>query len=556
MPASALLASSLKWKDVIKRAGESHSPVMLDASAHALTVSGVLKGKGRRSNNAISGLAITGQHPVTLAGSGRVTVTDTVTAESDIIIDGITIDARSIVSGGTIIIRGGGTLVAQSVAANIMFDATPSPANNTLQINCSSAPLSNVTNLAPGDVIDFLGNVWDTSVSWIENSNGTYSLIGSTGDMLISSVSFAKKADGTPYTPEEFSFMRTVSYKGGKSRALTRVGFLAGSLIETTTGDVPVETIKEGDQVIAYVEGMPFTRPVVWRGHKHVAVHAGLPDDEAGYPVRILKDAIADGVPHKDMLIAADHSLFFDGSFIPVRLLVNGRTIFFDHTVSSYDAYHIETSHHSIIQADGVLTESYLKTGHQHESLKNKKTITPPAAAPRMVARTRVEALFLTLQSRAQALGVSSKVSDVALTHDADLRLAISKRQTIRAMRVVNGNHLFMIPPGVGTVRIFSRTTRPCDLHGPFVDDRRPLGVLVGNISLRGMRKKIEITTHLTTEEADGWSVPENLPCRWTMGNALLPLDLRHECRVLSLQVLSSGPYRSVPEQVSVLSVS
>lgn len=565
MSTSALTASSLEWQDVIKNGDDSHTTVTLDSSSNAITVSGTVQGPYGATDTSISGLAITGSNPVTLSGSGELTVTGAITANSDTVIDGITVNGKSTVSGGTVTIQSGGTLIAQSVSSDIVFGPTTSTVTNTLQLNTSSAKLTSVTNLSPGDVIDFVGNTWDTSVSWQENSDGTYSLLGSTGDTLIASVSFAKKADGTSYTPADFSAATTtVSYDGSPTQALTLTCFLAGSMIETPDGDIAVENLKEGDQVITYVEGSPVISPVIWSGHRHVTVRNGLPDDEAGYPVRILKDAIADGVPYKDLLITNDHCLFFDGAFIPVRMLVNGRSIFYDRTISSYTYYHVETAQHAIIRADGVLTESYLDTGNRNNFFQDNKVIKihghvksweKDAAAPLTVTRATVEALFVTLQARAQALGLPSVVKDVALTHDAALRLITSKGQVIRTIRVVDGTHLFMIPAGVEAVRILSRTTRPCDVHGPFVDDRRHLGVLIGAISLQGMKKNIKITSHLTTVEADGWSVQENLPCRWTTGNALLPLNAEGQCGILSLQVLSSGPYLTMPEQTRVLSV-
>ncbi|WP_238527130.1 Hint domain-containing protein, partial [Acetobacter tropicalis] len=89
--------------------------------------------------------------------------------------------------------------------------------------------------------------------------------------------------------------------------------FLSGSMIRTPKGDVVVENIKIGDEVVTFdwKSNKEATQPVVWVGKAHVNVRHGLPDDEAGWPVRVLKDAIADGVPYKDMLITAEHCLFF-----------------------------------------------------------------------------------------------------------------------------------------------------------------------------------------------------------------------------------------------------
>ncbi|WP_395495864.1 Hint domain-containing protein [Acetobacter sp. KSO5] len=567
MATSELTAPRLTWKDVIANCDASKPTVVLDSSRKAITVSGAVQGEAGGADNFINGLAITGRHPVTLSGSGTVTVTGTITVKSNMIIDGITVNGSSSVSGGTITIQGGGTLIAESVTSNIVFGSTTSTVLNTLQVDSSSATSTNVTNLSPDDEIDLVGNTSDTSVRWTKNSDGSYSLKGSTGDMLISSVSFAKKSDGTSYTPDDFRSTTTiVAYNGGTSTALTFGCFLAGSMIETPDGDVPVESLKRGDQIVTYVDGSAVNRPLVWTGRQHVTVRNGLPDDEAGYPVRILKDAIADGVPYKDMLITGDHCLFLEECFIPVRMLVNGRSIFFDRRLSSYTYYHVETPQHAIIRADGVLTESYLDTGNRNKFIQDSKVIKihghvksekKDANVPNPVARATVESLFVTLQARAMARGVPFTVSDAALRDDPDLRLVTSKGQVIRTMRVVKDKYLFMIPPGVNSVRILSRTRRPCDGPGPFVNDYRHLGVLVGSISLQSVKKNVQITSHLTTVDADGWSVQESLPCRWTTGNAILPLPPRvgDQCSILTLQVLACGPYSSMPEQARVLSV-
>ncbi|OUI88200.1 Hint domain-containing protein, partial [Acetobacter indonesiensis] len=104
-----------------------------------------------------------------------------------------------------------------------------------------------------------------------------------------------------------------------------------------------VETLEIGDVVKTWnwqsqsVEN----RTIVWVGKKHMTVRAGMDDDAAGYPVCVLKNAIAEGVPYKDMLITPEHSLFFENKFVPVRMLVNGRSIFYDRSIQSYDYFHV-----------------------------------------------------------------------------------------------------------------------------------------------------------------------------------------------------------------------
>lgn len=143
--------------------------------------------------------------------------------------------------------------------------------------------------------------------------------------------------------------------------------FLAGAMLRTPAGNRAVEEMAIGDRICTYDwrNNAELTQSVKWVGHKKMVVRPHLRIDEAGYPVRILKDAISDGVPYKDLLVTPEHCLFFDGKFIPVRMLVNGRSIFYDRVFTSYTYYHIETETHSVIWANDMLTESYLDTGNR-----------------------------------------------------------------------------------------------------------------------------------------------------------------------------------------------
>ncbi|MCQ9155535.1 Hint domain-containing protein [Acidomonas methanolica] len=330
--------------------------------------------------------------------------------------------------------------------------------------------------------------------------------------------------------------------------------FLAGSMIRTPDGDVTVEDIRIGDEITAFDwrDSAEITRKVVWVGNRKTTVRPALPDDEAGYPVRVLKDAIAEGVPFKDMLITAEHCLFFEDRFVPVRMLVNGRSIFYDKSFSSFEYYHIETDPHSVIWADGMLTESYLDTGNrssfaQHGKLAligapSSRSWAEDAGAPLDVARDFVEPLFREIAGRAGAAGDEARPD---LTDDADLRLVTAAGVVIRKTRETNGHVMFMIPNGVESVRLVSRASRPSDVVGPFVDDRRSFGVAVGEITLFESDRTTAVRAHLTEKELDGWHALGWEDTRWTSGNALLPLGKRQpdSVAILAIQIKAAGPY-------------
>jgi len=331
--------------------------------------------------------------------------------------------------------------------------------------------------------------------------------------------------------------------------------FLTGTLISTDNGDLPVETLRVGQQVVALVNGERTLRDVVWVGRKHTTVRAELSDDEAGYPVRVLQGALGDGVPYKDLLVTPEHSLFLDGQFVPARMLVNGRNVFYDCSITSYDYFHVETAEHSVIVADGALTESYLDTGNRRSfrqdgtvvslSTGKSRSWEHDAAAKLTVERSTVEALYRQIEARALAAGLGLVAQQPAVTDDADLHLVADKGQIIRKSRDANGTVMFMIPAGVETVRLVSRTSRPSDAIGPFVDDRRQLGVLVGEVTFFDSNRTSTIDTHLTTDALEGWDVQEASAVRWTNGSAVLPLGKRQPDAIgmLAIQIVSAGPY-------------
>lgn len=132
------------------------------------------------------------------------------------------------------------------------------------------------------------------------------------------------------------------------------------------------------------------------------------------------------------------------------------------------------------------------------------------------------------------------------LTHQSDIHLVTQQGLTIRPVRQMNDQVVFMVPAGVNAVQIASRTSRPSDTIGPFVDDRRHLGVLVGQVTLFDGKNTHAVTTHLDQAGLAGWDVQEAVPCRWTNGNATLPLPelASHDLQMLTLQVVAAGPYR------------
>ena len=465
-------------------------------------------------------------------------------------------------SNSKIIIGNGGTVIlggyATTTVGLIQFDEG---GGGTIEIAAGTTPsiIGYITNIKENDTIILNG----LSADGYTYVNGVYTLT-SQGQPISGTSSFQ-----LPEANEGTTF--TVSTINGKTylRTLVVVCFLRGSMVRTAQGEVAVEDICIGDEVTVYdwQAQAEVNRPVVWVGTKKAFVCPGLPDDKAGYPVRVLKDAISDGVPYEDLLITAEHCLFFDGKFVPVRMLVNGRSIFYDKSITSYDYYHVETEQHSVITANGVLTESYLDTGNRRSFAQSgnvvalggrAKTWAEDGNAPLDVRREFVEPLFHQFDARASKVCSETVSEDAPLTEDADLHLVTDTGTVIRKTREANDRVMFMIPANVKSVRIVSRTSRPSDVIGPFVDDRRNLGVLIGDITLFEESRTHRITAHLKTETLEGWSNPEKGNMRCTAGRGLLPLGSRpsNSIAILALQIKAGGPYKLAPQNNAGLSLT
>ncbi|WP_086652482.1 Hint domain-containing protein [Acetobacter malorum] len=502
-------------------------------------------GKATMGNNLIAG-ALSGS-TINLTNGGTFSNGSGLVA----LLNGSTINFGK--GGGNFIANAGGTLLDLSATTINGFDAAKdfisfenlSATPATYSIANSFGSQQSIT------VYDANGQtIADVNVSGQNFTVGNYSATGA-GPLTVSS-------DGTSLSIE----------------AVGSVCFLSGTLLSTPTGEVAVEDVQVGDTLLTFENGKPVAQPVVWVGSRQAEVRAGLPLDEAGWPVRVRQNALADGVPGKDLLITPEHCLYLDGQFVPVRMLVNGETIAYDQTIRAYTYYHVETAQHAVIMADGALTESYLDTGNRRAFRQAGTVVRIPglarcwaedAAAPLMTARDAVEPLHQRLAQRAEMLR-GAEVEDTqsletaTLTTESDLHLVTESGARINKVRTHNGRTIFIVPPHVKAVHLVSRASRPVDTIGPFVDDRRTLGVLVGRMMLQDSTSAPRnLEPAAGTPMASGWHAAEaGQTARWTNGEAAVSLGERKPGTfgMLMVEVLAGGPYRLEQAAAQVRAVS
>ena len=132
--------------------------------------------------------------------------------------------------------------------------------------------------------------------------------------------------------------------------------FMAGTAIRTPSGDVGVETLKAGD-LVTLSDGR--TAPVAWLGRQTISMV--FADPLRVLPIRIKANALADGVPARDLLLSPDHALLVDNILIQAGALVNGISILRETDVPTvFTYYHVEIADHSLILAENTPAETFV----------------------------------------------------------------------------------------------------------------------------------------------------------------------------------------------------
>ncbi|WP_284944528.1 Hint domain-containing protein [Acidisoma cladoniae] len=222
--------------------------------------------------------------------------------------------------------------------------------NNELDLATPSSFQGTISGFQEGNTIDLEGYAGDT-YSFADNTL-TFSDNGGVSATLY----FAGS-----YTASDFTATDTTS---GDLLVTTDVlpCFVAGTRIRTPRGDVRVETLREGDEVITVTDGVTQVMPVTWIGMRAVDILRHRDADKVR-PIRIRQGAFADNLPARDLLLSPDHAIFAEGVLVPVKYLVNGTTIVIEGAARQVVYVHVELAQHEILLAEGLPTESYLETG-------------------------------------------------------------------------------------------------------------------------------------------------------------------------------------------------
>jgi hypothetical protein len=333
---------------------------------------------------------------------------------------------------------------------------------------------------------------------------------------------------GVGYSLQDFGF---ASVAGGTDITSDHFAcYAAGTRILTARGDVAVEHLREGEPAVTKSGE---TAPIRWIGHRRIDCRRH-PRPHDVWPVRVLADAFGSGLPRRDLWLSPDHAVFVDGVLIPIRYLLNGKTVAQEQR-NAITYWHVELPRHDLLLAEGLPAESFLDTGnraafsnggasvqlHPEFALRVWET---KACAPLVLGGPRLATAkrhFLT-----QAIALGHRMGD-----DPGLKILADGRELQadadgRQWRV-------RLPAGTKTVRLTSRVWSPARMR-PDEDDTRLLGVAISRLWLDRREMSFE-----SAGLSSGWHAPEP-GWRWTGGDAKLVLPGMRE---LAFEVAMTGSY-------------
>jgi hypothetical protein len=150
---------------------------------------------------------------------------------------------------------------------------------------------------------------------------------------------------------------------GGGANCLLR-----STLISTPAGSVAIEQLQAGCMVLT-VSGD--ARPIRWIGRQTFRRNRSS-WSEAVLPVCISKDALADGMPSRDLYVSQGHAIFLDGVLIRAKALVNGRSIVRAiPDTETVEYYNIMLDGHDAVMAEATPVETFQLFGDDYEKFDN-----------------------------------------------------------------------------------------------------------------------------------------------------------------------------------------
>ena len=275
------------------------------------------------------------------------------------------------------------TFVDSSTLAAALYNGQPIGAATTLTVSQVGTPAANGTQ----SLTLTISNSPNTAVNGLTLPGVTVgndasdilvmgNVLGEVQDFYITNSAAQQPASGSSVTVQPAS--AGVPY--------VPACYCAGTRIRTARGEIQVEELTIGDQVVTHSGAVESIR---WIGTR-------------SYAGRFLAGSLGRGLPTRDLLVSPKHAMLLDGVLVAAELLVNGVTIVRECSAARIDYFHIELAQHDAIWAEGVASETYVDDEnrgifHNAQSFATLYPDADPAAieycAPRVTDGFALEAI-------------------------------------------------------------------------------------------------------------------------------------------------------------------
>jgi glycosyltransferase involved in cell wall biosynthesis len=139
-------------------------------------------------------------------------------------------------------------------------------------------------------------------------------------------------------------------------------GFREGTILLTDRGEVPIECLSVGD-VLMNASMQPMT--IRWIGSRNVSL-SEICNEANLIPILISQRALDDAAPNRDLWLSPSQGVFLDNCLVPASALVNDTSIRWDKTLGQVRYYCVELDSHSLIVANGAMSESFVDDDNRH----------------------------------------------------------------------------------------------------------------------------------------------------------------------------------------------
>jgi hypothetical protein len=288
---------------------------------------------------------------VTAGASGTVTSGETL-ASATINGGALTLDSGGSVQGSISFTGTGGTLLLEPNAGGTI-----------------TLPQSPLVGFGPGDTLVLGG------VPYVAGQDSATVITAGTVQIDAAGTIYNVPVAGATVGERNFSLSGDLTLT--ETNALC---FAKGTRLLTPQGEMAVEALRIGDLVTTAAGA---ALPVKWIGRRDYDGRF-IAGNVLALPVCIRQNAIAAGVPRRDLTVSPGHGIWTGAALVPAWRLVNGRSITQAEAVERVSYYHVELATHELLVAEGCPAESFYDLGTRalFQNLAEYAALYPDDSAP------------------------------------------------------------------------------------------------------------------------------------------------------------------------------